>query len=62
MNSLHWIKIALVERNKTIKALANSLGMSYSRISLILNGFTQVPRDFERNVTDALALWDNEEK
>lgn len=52
------IKIELVKRGKKIKDLVNSLGMNYSHVSRILNGFENKPINFDKRVAAVFKEWD----
>jgi hypothetical protein len=57
---IHY-KVELAKRGKKIKGLSQELNMDYGRVSKILNGFTEEPFDFHRQVKTVLEKWDRNE-
>jgi len=53
-------KLELVKRRRRIRDLSVELGMSYCKTSRILNGYDNVPVDFDRRVQGVFARWDKE--
>lgn len=51
-------KISLLRCGKKIKDLAQELGMSYSQVSRIINGFDNPPIMFDNKVSKILKKWE----
>ena len=53
-------KLEILKRRKKIKNLVDELGLSYSRVSRIINGYDNPPANFDKSVQNILKKWDEE--
>lgn len=53
-------KVAIWQRGRKIKHLAEALAMPYTKVGRILNGFDAVPLGFGKRVVVVLEQWDAE--
>jgi hypothetical protein len=60
IKSLSDVKMAVYIRGKKIKDLSSCLGLSYSVVSGVINGYQKIPMDFYSNVENVITKWDKE--
>jgi len=60
MEELVWLKNELGRRRRSQKELARELGYTYNKTSLIVNGYSATPGDWDSKVRSILRRWDDE--